>query len=47
MISHGDFAVFLLRPISLIFLLATLIFLLIPLLRALFKPSRKRAVSEA
>ncbi len=47
MISHGDFAVFLLRPISLIFLLATLIFLLIPALRALFKPSRKRAVSGA
>ncbi len=47
MISHGDFWVFLLRPISLIFLLATLIFLLIPALRAVFKPSRKRAVSEA
>jgi putative tricarboxylic transport membrane protein len=47
MISHGDFGVFLLRPISLIFLLATLIFLLIPALRAVFKPSRKRAVSEA
>ncbi len=45
MISHGDFAVFLLRPISLIFLLATLMFLLIPALRALFKPSRKRALS--
>ncbi len=47
MISHGDFGVFLLRPISLIFLLATLIFLLIPALRAVFKPFRKRAVSEA
>jgi putative tricarboxylic transport membrane protein len=47
MISHGDFGVFLLRPISLIFLLATVIFLLIPVLRALFKPPRKRAVSEA
>jgi putative tricarboxylic transport membrane protein len=47
MISHGNFGVFLLRPISLIFLLATVLFLLIPVLRALFKPSRKRAVSEA
>jgi putative tricarboxylic transport membrane protein len=47
MISHGDFGVFLLRPISLIFLLATLIFLFMPVLRAVFKPSRKRAVSEA
>jgi putative tricarboxylic transport membrane protein len=47
MISHGDFGVFLRRPISLILLLATLLFLLIPVLRALFKPSRKRAVSEA
>jgi putative tricarboxylic transport membrane protein len=47
MISHGDFGVFLLRPISLIFLLATLMFLLLPVLRALFKPSRRRAVSEA
>jgi putative tricarboxylic transport membrane protein len=47
MISHGDFGVFLLRPISLIFLFATLLFLLIPAIRALFKSSRKRAVSEA
>jgi putative tricarboxylic transport membrane protein len=47
MISHGDFGVFLRRPISLIFLLATLMFLLIPVLRAVFKPSRRRAVSEA
>jgi putative tricarboxylic transport membrane protein len=46
MISHGNFGVFLLRPISLIFLLATLLFLLIPALRALFKPSRKRALLE-
>ncbi len=45
MISHGNFGVFLLRPISLIFLLATLLFLLIPVLRALFKPSRKRVLS--
>ncbi|HSB78980.1 MAG TPA: tripartite tricarboxylate transporter permease [Candidatus Methylomirabilis sp.] len=33
MISHGDFAVFLARPISLVFLLATLGFLLMPLLK--------------
>jgi putative tricarboxylic transport membrane protein len=46
MISHGNFGVFLLRPISLIFLLATVLFLLIPVLRALFKPFGRRAVSE-
>ena len=33
MISHGAFAIFLARPVSLIFLLATLGFLLLPLLR--------------
>jgi putative tricarboxylic transport membrane protein len=47
MISHGDFGVFLRQPISLFFLLATLLFLLIPALRTLFRPSRKRGVTEA
>jgi putative tricarboxylic transport membrane protein len=33
MISHGDFAIFMDRPVSLVFLLATLGFLLLPLLK--------------
>ncbi len=33
MISHGDFAIFLARPVSLVFLLATLGFLLLPLVK--------------
>jgi putative tricarboxylic transport membrane protein len=37
MISHGDFEVFVNRPISMAFLLATVIFLLIPLFRILFQ----------
>jgi putative tricarboxylic transport membrane protein len=37
MISHGDFGVFVNRPISMAFLLATVIFLLIPLCRILFQ----------
>jgi putative tricarboxylic transport membrane protein len=30
MISHGDFGIFINRPVSMVFLLATIIFLLIP-----------------
>jgi putative tricarboxylic transport membrane protein len=41
MISHGDFGVFTNRPISMVFLLATVIFLLIPVFRVLVKSSRK------
>jgi putative tricarboxylic transport membrane protein len=41
MISHGDFGVFINRPISMVFLLATLLFLLIPIFRILFKKSKK------
>jgi putative tricarboxylic transport membrane protein len=33
MISHGDFSIFAERPVSLVFLLATLGFLLLPLFR--------------
>jgi putative tricarboxylic transport membrane protein len=41
MISHGDFGIFTGRPVSLIFLLATLVFVGWPLSRALFKRSKK------
>jgi putative tricarboxylic transport membrane protein len=41
MISHGDFGVFTNRPISMVFLLATLIFLLIPVFRILAKSLMK------
>jgi putative tricarboxylic transport membrane protein len=41
MISHGDFGIFINRPVSMVFLLATIIFLLIPLFRAIFKKLRK------
>jgi putative tricarboxylic transport membrane protein len=41
MISHGDFGIFINRPVSMIFLLATLLFLLIPIFRILFKKSKK------
>jgi len=41
MISHGDFRVFLDRPISMGFLLATLVFLLIPLFRVILKSMGK------
>jgi putative tricarboxylic transport membrane protein len=41
MISHGDFGIFINRLVSMIFLLATVIFLLIPVFRILIKPSKK------
>jgi putative tricarboxylic transport membrane protein len=41
MISHGDFGVFTNRPISMVFLLATVIFLLIPVFRILIKSLKK------
>jgi len=41
MISHGDFRVFLDRPISMGFLLATLLFLLIPVFRIIVKSTGK------
>jgi putative tricarboxylic transport membrane protein len=42
MISHGDFGIFLSRPVSLAFLLATLLFLVMPLARKLFGVGRVR-----
>jgi putative tricarboxylic transport membrane protein len=41
MISHGDFGIFVDRPVSLAFLLATLAFLLLPLARA-WRGGRRR-----
>jgi putative tricarboxylic transport membrane protein len=41
MISHGDFGIFINRPVSMVFLLATIIFLLIPLFRVIFKKLKK------
>ncbi len=41
MISHGDFGVFINRPISMVFLLATVLFLIIPLIRMTFKKTLK------
>jgi putative tricarboxylic transport membrane protein len=41
MISHGDFGIFVSRPISLAFLLATGLFLLVPLIRLGMRRSRK------
>ena len=45
LISRGGLGIFLRRPVSLLLLLATLLFLLIPVLRALFKPLGRGAVS--
>ena len=42
MISQGDFEVFISRPISLAFLLATLLFLIVPLLRRALRRSKNR-----
>jgi putative tricarboxylic transport membrane protein len=47
MISHGDFSTFTDRPISLAFLLATAVFLFIPLLRLSLKRLRKGGSPEA
>jgi putative tricarboxylic transport membrane protein len=44
MISHGDFGVFFNRPISVAFLLATLVFLLIPICRIIFKSMKKGGI---
>jgi len=41
MISHGNFGIFIHRPVSMIFLLATILFLLIPVLRILSKTKEK------
>lgn len=41
MISHGDFGIFIQRPVSMVFLLATVAFLGVPLLRFGFRRLRK------
>jgi len=46
-ISHGDFSVFLSRPISLFFLAGAGVALFLPLLRALFRRSRIREARSA
>ena len=41
MISHGDFGIFTDRPVSLIFLLATILFLVVPAFRLLLKKQKE------
>ncbi len=41
MISHGDFGIFFDRPVSLVFLLATILFLIVPAFRLLLKKTKK------
>jgi putative tricarboxylic transport membrane protein len=45
MISHGDFGIFLVRPVSLIFLLATLGFLLLPVFKRGVRAFTRRAAA--
>jgi putative tricarboxylic transport membrane protein len=47
MISHGDFGVFINRPISMTFLLATMVFLLIPAFRIFVKSIKKGGRSRS
>jgi putative tricarboxylic transport membrane protein len=44
MISHGDFGIFIHRPVSLIFLLAMVIFLMVPVARLIFKKMKKGGI---
>jgi putative tricarboxylic transport membrane protein len=44
MISHGDFGIFINRSVSMVFLLATGIFLAIPLIRMIFKKTMKGGI---
>jgi putative tricarboxylic transport membrane protein len=46
MISHGDFGIFVDRTISMVFLVATLLFLLNPLFRIIVKSTRKGGSSR-
>jgi len=46
MISHGDFGVFINRPVSMAFLLAMAIFLIFPAIRLMFRKSKKGGVTE-
>ena len=45
MISHGDFGIFINRPISMVFLLATILFLIIPVIRVMVKRTKKGGVA--
>jgi TctA family transporter len=47
MISHGDFGIFVSRPVSLAFLLATLFFLVVPLVRLGWSARQRAGVSGA
>jgi putative tricarboxylic transport membrane protein len=47
MISHGDFGVFINRPISMVFLLATVLFLIGPLIWLMFKKIRKEGETKS
>jgi TctA family transporter len=47
MISHGGFAIFLARPVSLVFLLGTLMFLLMPLIKGALRSFSRRATAKA
>jgi putative tricarboxylic transport membrane protein len=46
MISHGDFGVFVNRPVSMVFLLATLVFLLIPVVRIIIKSTKRGGIQK-
>jgi putative tricarboxylic transport membrane protein len=46
MISHGDFGIFVGRPISMIFLLSTLLFLMFPAFRLALKSIRKGGTAQ-
>jgi putative tricarboxylic transport membrane protein len=45
MISHGDFGVFVNRPVSMVFLLLTVIFLLLPVFQIIIKSLKKGGIS--
>jgi putative tricarboxylic transport membrane protein len=46
MISHGDFGVFINRPVSMVFLLATVIFLIGPVIWLMIKKAKKGGKSS-
>jgi TctA family transporter len=47
MISHGDFGIFVNRPVSLALLLATALFLLLPLFKLAFRSLRRKPAAAA
>jgi TctA family transporter len=44
MISHGDFGIFINRPVSMVFLLTTVIFLIGPVIWLMFKKTKKGGI---